>query len=93
MQMNVAVLLVITNFLRTLFIIVVIWYGIKLVVKYVFPLMIRQTMKNMQSHMEEQLRQQERKGRKEGEVTIEGSPKTSPNRSNEGEYIDFEEVI
>jgi flagellar biosynthesis/type III secretory pathway M-ring protein FliF/YscJ len=90
--MNVAVLLVITNFLRTLFIIVVIWYGIKLVVKYVFPLVMRQTMKNMQSQMEEQLRQQQRKGRREGDVTIEGSQKTSSDHSKEGEYIDFEEV-
>jgi flagellar biosynthesis/type III secretory pathway M-ring protein FliF/YscJ len=92
MQMNLAVLLVITNFFRTLFIIVVIWYGIKLVVKYVFPLMMRQTMKKMQSHMEEQLRQQQRNGRREGEVTVEGPPKSSAHRSSEGEYVDFEEV-
>jgi hypothetical protein len=54
--------------------------------------MMRQTMKNMQSHMEEQLRQQQRNGRREGEVTIEDAPKSTSNRSNEGEYIDFEEV-
>jgi flagellar biosynthesis/type III secretory pathway M-ring protein FliF/YscJ len=91
-SMNLAVLLVITNFLRTLFIIFVIWYGIKLLVKYVFPLMLRHTMKNVQSRMEEQIRQQQRGARREGEVTVEGSPKTGPQKSNEGEYVDFEEV-
>ncbi len=91
-KMNLSVILVITNFLRTLFIILVIWYGIKLVTKYVFPTILNKTMKNMQSRMEEQYRQQQRGGRSEGEVTIERNPRKSTSGSNEGEYIDFEEV-
>jgi hypothetical protein len=92
MYMNLAVLLVITNFIRTLFVILFIWYGIKLVTKYVFPLMLNKTMKNMQSRMEEQIRQQQRSSRRDGEVTVEGKRKNGSSESNEGEYVDFEEV-
>jgi hypothetical protein len=90
--MNLAVLLVITNFIRTLLVIAVIWYGIRLVTKYVFPLMLNKTMKNMQSRMEDQIREQQRSNRNEGEVTVENKKQKGSTKSNEGEYVDFEEV-
>lgn len=90
--MNLAVILVITNFIRTLVIIIVIWYGIKLVTKYVLPLFVQKTIKNVQSRMEEQYRQQQRAGRSEGEVTVERKPGQGPSKFREGEYVDFEEV-
>jgi len=90
--MILAFLLVITNFIRTLVVILVVWYGIKLVTKYIFPLMLNRTMKNMQSRMEEQIRQQQRGSRREGDVTVEGKRKNGTANSNEGEYVDFEEV-
>ena len=90
--MILTVLLVVTNFIRTLVVILVVWYGIKLVTKYIFPLMLNRTMKNMQSRMEEQIRQQQRGSRREGDVTVEGKRKNGTANSNEGEYVDFEEV-
>ena len=90
--MNLAIILVITNFLRTLVVILIIWYGLKLVTKYVFPLMLNKTVKNMQSRMEEQFRQQQRSSRSEGEVTIESNSRKSRTSPGEGEYVDFEEV-
>lgn len=90
--MNLAVILVITNFIRTLFIIIIIWYGIKLISKYVLPLFVEKTIKNVQSRMEEQYRQQQRTGRREGEVTIEKKTGRPSSKSNDGEYVDFEEV-
>jgi hypothetical protein len=89
--MNFAIILVITSFLRTLFVILIIWYGIKLVTKYVLPKMLHKTVKNMQSRVEEQFRQQQQSGRTEGEVTIENK-KGNNNKFQEGEYVDFEEV-
>jgi len=90
--MVLAILLAITNFIRTLFIILIIWYGIKLVTRYLFPFMVNKTMKDMQSRMEEQIRHQQRNGRSEGEVTIEGKSRKTSSDSSEGEYVDFEEV-
>jgi hypothetical protein len=90
--MNFAIILVITNFLRTLFVILIIWYGIKLVTKYVLPMMLHKTVKNMQSRVEEQFRQQKQSGRPEGEVIIEDKRGNFGNKFQEGEYVDFEEV-
>lgn len=91
--MTLFVLLTIVSFLRTLLIIMVIWYGFRLVSRYVLPLLMNKTMKNMQSRMEEQFRQQQRSQRSEGEVTLENNRnKNNPAKTNEGEYVDFEEV-
>jgi hypothetical protein len=89
--MNLAIILVITNFLRTLFVILIIWYGIKLVTKFVLPMMLHKTVKNMQSRVENQFRQQQG-GRPEGEVTVENKQGSNGNKFQEGEYVDFEEV-
>jgi predicted membrane protein len=90
--MNIAIILVITNFLKTLFFILIIWYGIKLFTKYIVPKMLHRTVKNMQSKVEEQFRQQQRPNRPEGEVTIEKNPNQPNNKYPQGEYVDFEEV-
>lgn len=91
--MTLFVLLTIVSFLRTLFILVVVWYGFRLVSRYVLPHLMNKTMKNMQSRMEEQFRQQQRSQRSEGEVTLENNRnKNNPAKTNEGEYVDFEEV-
>ncbi|HNQ38377.1 MAG: DUF4834 family protein [Prolixibacteraceae bacterium] len=90
--MNLLILLTIVSFFRTLLIILIIWYGIKLVTRYIFPLLMRKTMHNMQSRMEQQFREQQRGQRSEGEVTIEKNRRNSPTKPNEGEYVDFEEV-
>jgi len=90
--MNFAIILVITGFLKTLFVILIIWYGIKLVTKYVLPMMLHKTVKNMQSRVQDQFRQQQQSGRPEGEVTVENKRRNTGNTSQEGEYVDFEEV-
>jgi hypothetical protein len=90
--MNLLIILVITNFIRTFVVILVLWYGIKLFTKYVVPMMLHRTVKNMQSRMEEQYRDQQRGGRPEGEITVEQNSAQKPNKYKEGEYVDFEEV-
>lgn len=90
--MNLLIILIITNFLRTLFVILILWYGIKLFTKYVVPMLLHRTVKNMQSRMEDQFREQRRTGRQEGDVSVEHNPGQKPNKYNEGEYVDFEEV-
>jgi hypothetical protein len=90
--MNLLILLTIVSFFRTLLIILIIWYGFKLVTRYLFPLLMRKTMHNMQSRMEQQFRDQQRNQRSEGDVTLEKNRRKNPTQSNEGEYVDFEEV-
>ena len=91
--MNLLIILFLVNFLRTLFIIVIIYYGIKFISRYIFPMLVDKGIKNMQQKMQDQQRQNQRSTRPPGDVTIEGNPQTSKSRSQiKGEYVDFEEV-
>lgn len=90
--MKLLVLLYLVGFLRTLVVIALIYFGIRLFSRYVLPLLIDKGVKNMQQKMNEQQRQN-RPRRAEGEVTIENNK--ADNRSqkgSKGEYVDFEEV-
>ena len=91
--MNLFVILYLVNFIRTLFVILIIYYAIRLVVRYVFPMIVDKGVKNMQQKMYNQKGQNQRPTRPEGEVTIENNKRTGGNSSqDQGEYIDFEEV-
>ncbi len=50
--MNLLIILVITNFLRTLLIIVLIYYGIRFISRYILPLLVDKGLKNMQQKMQ-----------------------------------------
>ncbi|HPF51646.1 MAG TPA: DUF4834 family protein [Draconibacterium sp.] len=85
--------LYIFNFLRTILIIVILYYAIRLVSRYLFPLLINKGVKNMQQKMQDQQRSYQKPQRPEGEVTIENNPqRNQKNNPDKGEYIDFEEV-
>lgn len=91
--MNLLVILYIVNFLRTILIIVVIYYGIRLFSRYVLPLLVDKGLKNMQQKMQNQQRQNQRQSRPDGEVTIEDNKKGDKGKSQtQGDYVDFEEV-
>ncbi len=91
--MNLLIILYLVGFARTLLIIAVIYYGIKLFSKYVLPLLVDKGLKNMQQKMQDQQRQDQRSSRPDGEVTIENNKRNSKSSSqNQGDYVDFEEV-
>jgi hypothetical protein len=91
--MDLLIILVLINFIKTLFIIVVIYYAIRLFSRYILPSLVDKGIKNMQQKMYDQQRQQQRSTRREGEVIIENNKKDTKNDTrNKGEYVDFEEV-
>ena len=91
--MNLLVILYMVGFLRTILIIVVIYYAIRLFSRYILPLLVDKGIKNMQQKMQNQQSPNKRPSRPDGEVTIE-TKKTTQNRGSqpEGDYVDFEEV-
>ena len=89
--MTLFITLYLVGFLRTLVIIAVIYFGFRVIVRYIFPKIIDKGMKNMQQKMREQQQQQHPK-RPEGEVTIETPRTNKRNTPDNGEYVDFEEV-
>lgn len=91
--MNLLIILFLTNFLRTLFIIILIYYGIRFVTRYILPMLVDKGLKNMQQKMQDQQRQSQRSTRPPGDVTIEYNNRTGKNSSQtKGDYVDFEEV-
>ena len=83
------VILSIASFLRTVGIIVIIYYGLKFLGRLLFPIVVKKAVNNMQARQTQYQRDQKR----EGEVTIEKDKKrTTSNYNSEGEYVDFEEV-
>jgi len=90
--MTVFILLYAVNFVRTLFVIALIYFGVRFITRYLFPMMINKGMQNMQQKMQDQQRRNQPPRRPEGEVTLEGQPQHKKNGQNSGEYVDFEEV-
>jgi hypothetical protein len=83
------VILSITSFLRTVGIIVIIYYALKFLGRLLFPIVVKKAVNNMQERQSQYQRDQKR----EGEVTVENKRQEQDrNRRNEGEYVDFEEI-
>ncbi len=91
--MTLFVLLYLVNFLRTLVIIALIYFGIRVFTRYILPMLVDKGIKNMQQKMQNQQRGNQPPRRPEGEVTIEGQTQNKKkDGDSKGEYIDFEEV-
>ncbi|MBT3385702.1 MAG: DUF4834 family protein [Prolixibacteraceae bacterium] len=91
--MNLFIILYLVGFVRTLFVIGIIYFGIRIISRYILPLLVEKGVKNMQQKMNDQQKQNQRNSRTEGDVTIEHDKKNNPNhKNNQGDYIDFEEV-
>ena len=80
------------NFVRTLAIIAIIYFGLRFFKRYIMPMLIDKGIKNMQQKMQNQ-QGQNQPSRPEGEVTIEKKQSNKAKSSqNKDDYVDFEEV-
>jgi hypothetical protein len=84
----------VTGFLRTILIIILIYYGLKYVGKILFPIFFQKIVKNVEKKVREQQGYQpEQDHVKEGETTIDRKPRQNKESNNTvGEYIDYEDV-
>jgi len=83
------------NFLRTILIIILIYYAFKIIGRFVFPLFLKKMMGNVEKKFnEEQHRNStDQQHVKEGETIIDKTPnQTKRSNDDAGEYIDYEEV-
>ncbi len=83
-----------TGLLRTIFIILLIYYAVKFVGRYLFPVFFNKLMKNMEKKVKEQQGYHEPdRNVNIGETTIDKAPRTHGGKDNNvGEYVDYEEV-
>lgn len=83
--------------IKTIFIIVVVWYTFKLIGKFLMPWLLKKGMAKVQNNMESKFRQaaeQSRPQRPDGNISVddEGNSSRKINTDNVGEYVEFEEV-
>lgn len=87
----------IASVLRTIVIIIVVWYALRIIFRYLGPYLMKKGVEKMQQKAEDQMRgqfgHQQQYSQEEGKITVE-KPRGSSGRSaaDDGEYIEFEEV-
>ena len=83
----------VTGFLRTILIILLIYYGIKVLSRLFAPILMRFVAKKADERFGGQFNNQQSEPiKKEGEITIDKVPKTKSSNKNVGDYIDYEEI-
>ncbi|MFK5879718.1 MAG: DUF4834 domain-containing protein [Flavobacteriaceae bacterium] len=82
------------GFVRTIFIFIIIYYAVKIIGRFVFPLVIKRFMGKFEQKFRDQQEQNSPKSdERVGETTIDKTSVKSSKESNAvGEYVDFEEV-
>ncbi|GAA4277386.1 DUF4834 family protein [Aquimarina mytili] len=79
--------------LKVILIILLIYYGLKVLTRLFGPLLLRYVTKKAGEKFQQQFSQyQHTQQSPEGEVTIDKKPKQNYSNKDVGEYIDFEEV-
>lgn len=82
------------NFLRTILIIIVIYYILKFLTKLFAPYLMKKMVNKMQEKAQaQQASRKQYSNVKEGETIIDKKPRESNQSNNSvGEYVDYEEV-
>jgi hypothetical protein len=84
------------GFIRTVLIIFLIYYGLKLIGKIVFPMFFKRFVGKFEERVRNQQGQQnstQKPNQKVGETVIDKKPGSSKESNNSvGEYVDYEEV-
>jgi hypothetical protein len=91
--MELFILLNILSFLRLVVILLVIWYGFKLLMRFIAPKVIDNAANKIYNDMQNRASSKDRRTVRNGDVTIDYSnkkPKQFGRR--EGDYIEFEEI-
>ncbi|WP_406683930.1 DUF4834 family protein [Seonamhaeicola sp. MEBiC1930] len=86
----------VTGFVRMILIILLIYFGIKILARLFSPLLARFVLKKAEQRFGDQFgqfqKQQQTKSKKEGEVTIDKMPNRKTSNKDVGDYVDFEEI-
>jgi hypothetical protein len=82
------------NFLRTILIIVFIYYVLKFLVKLFAPYLLKKAVDKVQKKAEQQFKNQQQESTVEqGKTVVDKKPQDTKQSNNSvGEYVDFEEI-
>ena len=84
------------GFLRTILIILLVWYGVKILSRIFAPVLMRYVAKKAEQKFGGQFNQYQQpqpEKKKEGETSIDKMPNNSKTSNKKvGEYVDYEEI-
>lgn len=79
--------------LRTIFFILLFYYGFKFLMRLFAPFLIKKATEKMQEKAQQQYGNQQQSTVKEGETVIDKAPRNQrQSKDDVGEYVDFEEI-
>lgn len=84
-----------SDVLETILIILLVYFGFKLLIKWFGPLLLKYFLRKMGKRFEQQFKKQQRPSSREeeGKVSIDKKPKNRRTSNKDvGEYIDYEEI-
>lgn len=85
----------IIGFLRTILIILLVWYGVKVLTRILAPVLMRYVAKKAEKRYGQQFdqyQQPKKAKKKEGEISIDKMPQQKTSNKDVGEYVDYEEI-
>ncbi|WP_372756448.1 DUF4834 family protein [Mariniflexile sp.] len=87
----------VNGLIRTILIILVIYYGLKILSRLFAPILLKYLAKKAEQKFGGQFRQSQQRPqqdpkKREGEVTIDKMPNTKTSNKDVGEYVDYEEI-
>lgn len=86
----------ITGFVRTILIILLIYFGVKILSRLLAPLLLKYVAKKAEERFGGPFgnfqRQSQEQPKKAGEVSIDKIPKTKVSNKDIGDYVDYEEI-
>ncbi|WP_142785989.1 DUF4834 family protein [Changchengzhania lutea] len=84
----------VTGFVRTILILLLVYFGIKILARLFTPFLVKFVAKKAEQRFGGQFQGQSKPKQpmNEGEVTIDKVPKTKASNKNVGDYVDYEEI-
>jgi len=84
----------VTGFVRTILIILLVYYGVKVLSRLFAPVIFKYVTKKAEKKFGQQFGgfKDTKPPKKEGETSIDKMPKTKSSNKDVGEYVDFEEI-
>ena len=82
------------GFLRTILILILVYYALKLLGRILFPVLFQKAVRNFEDKVRQQQDQANSQDQvREGETVIDRKPKPQQESNNNvGEYVDYEEI-
>ncbi len=78
--------------LRTILIIMLAYYVLKIVARMAFPHIMKRAMDKMNAKMQEQQGYKQTKNQEIGKTVVDKKPTSKTSNNSVGEYVDYEEV-